>query len=124
MKADTLVFPRWIKAAFILTLLVMVVGGAGFYRVQERTMRHEAEENLSAIAQLKVRLIAAWRSERFEDAAALSENQFFARGVARLLDDQSDENTKAIVSYLQSLQVNYHYSDILLVDPRGLAHHY
>jgi two-component system cell cycle sensor histidine kinase/response regulator CckA len=102
-----------------LTLLALVMGGTGFYRVHGRTMRHEAEENLSAIAQLKVHQIAAWRSERLGDAAVLSENQFFADGVARLLEDQSDENAKDVVLYLRSLQVNYRYVDIILVNPGG-----
>jgi hypothetical protein len=102
-----------------LTLLALVTGGGGFYRVQGRTMRQRAEENLSTIARLKVRQITAWRSERLGDATVLSENQFFANGVIRLLGDQSEENSKAIVSYLRSLQANGHYTDILLVNPDG-----
>ena len=92
MKPDTKVFSRWNKAALILTLLALAAGGTGFYRVHGRTMQLEAEENLGAIAQLKVRQIAAWRSEQLADAAVLSENQHFAHGVARLLENQSDES--------------------------------
>ncbi|MEJ2638296.1 MAG: PAS domain S-box protein [Desulfosarcinaceae bacterium] len=119
MKPKTTVFSRWIYATLILTLLALVAGGVGFYRVHGRTMRYEAEENLSAIARLKVRQIVAWRSEQLADAAVLSANHNFAHGVARLLENQSDENTKAIVPYLHSLQLNYHYADILLVNPDG-----
>jgi two-component system, cell cycle sensor histidine kinase and response regulator CckA len=119
MKPDTPLFSRWMKAACVLTLLALAAGGTGFYRAHGRTMRHEAQENLSAIARLKVRQIVAWRSEQLVDAAVLSANQYFAHGVARLLENQSDENTKAIIAYLHSLQVNYHYADIMLVNPDG-----
>jgi two-component system cell cycle sensor histidine kinase/response regulator CckA len=119
MKPDTMIFPLWIKAALVLSLLALVTGGAWFYRVQEQAMLNEAEENLNAIAQLKANQIAAWRSERLGDGNVLSKNEFFARGVVRFRNSRSDANASAIVAYLRSLQVSYHYADMLLVDPDG-----
>jgi PAS domain S-box-containing protein len=119
MKPDTMIFPRWLKVALVLSMLALVAGGAWFYRVQKQAMLYEAEENLNTIARLKANQIAAWRFERLGDANVLSKNEFFVSGVVRFLSSRTDENTRAILAYLRSLQVSYHYADILIVDPDG-----
>ncbi len=112
-------FPRWLAAALVAVLLIIVVGGSWLYRTQAQQMRNREEENLMGIAQLKVDQLVAWRTERLGDAGVLTENAFFADGAAQWLADPQSESLDAILNQFQSLQDHYHYSDILLVDSDG-----
>ena len=107
------------KVSLLLFALALVAGGSWFHRLQKEGMRHSAEEKLTAIAQLKVKQIVGWRNERLAAAAVLSDNPYLIRGVERFLNGKNVENTDAILSFLSSLQANYHYADILLVNPEG-----
>ena len=119
MQPDKTVLPRWMIVGLILMLLILIAGGTWFYRFQKRAMRLEVEDNLSTIAQLKVAQITSWRGERLGDGAVLSKNQFFAIGVAHFIKNPSDANANPIVSYFRSLQMNYKYTDVFLVNSTG-----
>ncbi len=119
MKPDKMTFSRWIKAVLMLALLALVAGGAWFYRVQEQLMRHEAEENLSAIARLKADQIAAWRNDRMVDAAVLQENMFLLQSVMRYVIDPSADHAAELRARFRILAKQHDYTDILLVDPDG-----
>ncbi len=112
-------FLRWMKLALALVVLVLLVGGAWFYHVQEQSLREEAERNLAVIARLKVSQIAAWRTERLGDAAVLTENPFLVRGVAQWLAEPRTGSAEEILAYFRSLREHYGYRDILLVDLDG-----
>ncbi|MDR3570143.1 MAG: PAS domain S-box protein [Syntrophobacteraceae bacterium] len=111
--------PFWIKVALILTLLLLVFGGGWFYHVQKDTLQQEMEANLSAVARLKVRQIAAWREDRLADAAVLMEDPGFIREVARLKANPDHEDGREIRAFFESLSKHYDYADIALVDPDG-----
>ena len=70
-------FPRWFMAVFALMTLILLAGGALFYRAQERYFRQDAETNLNTIASFKVDQIVQWRAERIGDAAVIMESPFF-----------------------------------------------
>lgn len=63
---------------FVVGLVILLTGGVWFYRSQERHLRAGAEEDLAAVARLKVEQIAQWRTERLGDAAVVSESPFVA----------------------------------------------
>ena len=119
MKRDMKIFPHWIKATLVLAVLALLAAGAWFYHSQGQIVQNNIEEELTIIAQLKRDQIVAWRKERLGDAAVLSGSPFFILGVVDFLHDRSDENTHGLLSYFQSIQENFHYADILLVDPDG-----
>ncbi|MFH0730155.1 MAG: ATP-binding protein [Pseudomonadota bacterium] len=110
---------RMAKAVLSVTLFALLSGGYWFYRVQELRMRETIESNLAETAQLKTDQIVAWREERLGDAGVLQENPFTARSVASFLLDPRDEIAGELLTLFRSLQKQYHYEDILLVDPDG-----
>ena len=110
---------RWINVALTLTLLVLMVGGGWFYRVQEQTLRQEMETDLSAVVRLKAHQIAAWRERRLADASVLMENPRFVREVARLQANRREEDVVEIRALFESLSKHYGYADLVLVDPDG-----
>ncbi len=80
-------FPQWTITVVVAFLLLLLTGGFWFYTVQEQHLRQETENELTAIAQLKVNQIAAWRGERLGDAVMLMDNPFFIAGAVQSLAD-------------------------------------
>ena len=117
MKPDVIAFPRWIKATLVIALLALLASGIWFYRIQEQTVRHKVEEDLSAIARLKADQITAWRKNQLGDAAALQESVFFLQSVVRFLVDPSDDHAGDLRTHFRILAKQHDYADILLVDP-------
>lgn len=109
----------WLLAAVAVVLLGLVAGGIWFYRTQEQELREHKENELQAIAQLKVQEIAIWRAERLGDAAILSDSPLFIEGVAHWLLNPQAGAPEAILTQFRALQEHYHYADVLLVDPDG-----
>jgi len=111
--------PRWAAAALTLAVLVPLGGGVSFYHVEKRHLHAEAGSDLEAIARLKVDQIAEWRAERLGDANVLMDSQFLVEGVARWVAAGAAEDEKGILARFRSVSDNYHYSDVLLLDPAG-----
>ncbi|MDA8140480.1 MAG: ATP-binding protein [Desulfobacteraceae bacterium] len=112
-------FPRWMIIAHVAALLGLVAGGAWFYHRQALSVQGAAEAQLASIGQLKADQIAAWRAERLADAAVLTESPFLAQAVARFLADAREDNAQSLLVRFRSLQANYNYANILLVNPQG-----
>jgi PAS domain S-box-containing protein len=100
-------------------MVCLLVAGVWFYNVQERQMRQDAEAGLSAIAQLKAEQIVNWRAERLADARALQESPFLVEELAHWLKAPQPETTEQILDRFRSLQVNYGYFNVLLVEDNG-----
>jgi two-component system cell cycle sensor histidine kinase/response regulator CckA len=113
------IFPRWMISALVMLMLFLVAGGAWFFHHEKQTAYQQAQEQFSAIAQLKIRQIINWRQERLAGAAVLTESFFLSQGIARFLEDPSLQHTEQLRRRLQSIQDQYHYADIFLVDPDG-----
>ena len=113
------VSPRWLVAILALAVLVLLAGGVWFYRSQEQQLRQHAEEQLEAIADLKVNQIASWRAERLADAAVIAADPFFIEGVAQWLADPQSEQVEYILARFRSVKEQYGYYDVLLVDATG-----
>jgi two-component system cell cycle sensor histidine kinase/response regulator CckA len=111
--------PRWLLAALALAMLGVLAGSAWLYRAQEQALRQKAEANLTAVAQLKVDQITQWRAEQLADAADLMEDPFFVDAFVPWLAAPQAGDTEQILPCFRSLQRNYYYSDVLLVDASG-----
>jgi two-component system cell cycle sensor histidine kinase/response regulator CckA len=111
--------PRWLIATAAMFLLALAGGGTWLYRTQEQDVRRNAEANLASIARLKVLEIVQWRGERRGDAAVFTQSPSIAGAVEQWMAQPGPETVGRIVAEFQSLQSNYHYRDILLLDARG-----
>ena len=72
-------------ALFALLALLMALSGALFLRHARLSARVHAFRRLEAIGRLQAEAITAWRGERLDHAAELSESPFFRRAAAQLL---------------------------------------
>ena len=104
--------PRWLIPTFSLVLLVILAGGGWFYIVQRDRLQAAAEENLDAIARLKVDQIVQWRSERLGDAAVLMESPYSSAALARWISGEHGDGTEQILTLFRSQRTHYRYSDI------------
>ena len=116
---QTILLPRWLLVALVGTIAAVLAGGAWFYRTQQHHLRQQAEENLQAVAQLKVHEVAQWRGERLADAAVVSQNRSFAEAVAGWMAEPRPEVTEDILAQLLAFQKSYGYRDALLVEANG-----
>ena len=110
---------RWSGVAIAWVLLCLVAAGAWIYNRQESDLAAKAHEHLQFIAELKSREIGQWRRERLGDASVLTDNYIFTSAVTRWLAAPTQEGTAAILAVFRSLQRNYSYDDILLIDAVG-----
>jgi PAS domain S-box-containing protein len=113
------VFPKFMKAILILTGLVLLIGGAGFYQNQKQRIEREVYSNLEAIANLKVEQIIKWREDILADASVVMESPFLSDAVERVIQKNEVIDIEKMKARLQSLQRHYHLNNLLLVDGTG-----
>jgi len=111
--------PRWVVAALLSTLMMLLAGGAWFYAVQERELKQQAEDDLVAVARFKVDQIERWKRGCIGDATVIMDSPFLAQGIEHFLKGPNAVNGRDLRARLQSLKTNYLYSDVLLVDAEG-----
>jgi PAS domain S-box-containing protein len=102
---------------FIIISGVAIISGILSYRSQMKHFLENTTQELSAIADLKVKQIIQWRSERKADGTYLSQNVTFSRQFSslmsgakrRTLEDDLHREMKALVE-------NYDYKNALFLD--------
>ena len=69
---------------FILSVYIIVMGYL-YYSNEKKEIKANAQKELTAIAELKVREINGWRNERIEDAKTILNNPLFADFVSQFM---------------------------------------
>lgn len=109
----------------LLGLLILVagaltIGGYQYLSHLQAEARGAAREALSAIADLKLHEISAWREERMSDARFFSSARFAAQDLRRLLDEpNSEEGRSAVLNWLRLLKGGERYAEVVVFDARG-----
>jgi PAS domain S-box-containing protein len=112
--------PLGLILLFIILSLSVIAGSALYYRQYEINFRARAEEQLSAIAELKVNELVEWRKERLADAALFYRNGDFAALVKRYFDNPNDVNARdRLQTWLGKLAENDQYDRVFLLDAKG-----
>jgi PAS domain S-box-containing protein len=111
--------PLWLVTTLVAVLLVVLGGGVWLYRTQEQHLRHEVDDNLRAIAQLKVAQIGEWRAERLADAAQFAETLDWSGDAARWLAASPPGLDARLLDRFRSLQQQRECTDVVLLDARG-----
>ena len=111
---------------FILIFVGLAVGimstGIFYYRNIERKFVREVDQQLSAIADLKVSQLAQWRRERVGDATLLLRNRAFAGLVRRFLTQPADADAQQqLQDWLGKYPGTYDYDEVRLMDAAGVS---
>jgi len=105
----------------IILFLILSAGelavGLLYYRAQREHILNDSTEELSAIADLKVRQLTQWRRERLNDGNSLSQNIITTRKFLELLNDQNNSQLRRdLKETLKSFVDNYDYSSAIFTD--------
>ncbi len=107
---------------FAILSLGIVAGGAFYYRHYERQFRAAVEQELSAIADLKVDELAQYRKERLEDAVVFFNNTAFSGLVRRFFDHPEDADAQQqIQEWTDKLMATDQYDLVRLLDAQGVT---
>ncbi|MGD1074779.1 MAG: ATP-binding protein [Thermodesulfovibrionales bacterium] len=109
---------------FLLVFFILVISissvGFFYYESQKKQIKEEKQNELLAIADLKVSQIVNWRKERLADAATIRANFLLAPRLQRSLQNSTQaKGKKEIRTWLQSFKEAYQYDDVLLLDKKG-----
>jgi len=103
----------------ILAILIFSVG-VYYYEGQKKEIKKNKDDELLAIADLKVSQIVNWRKERLGDAATIYANVLLTPQLQRLVQRPNGTREKrAILTWMESFKVSYQYDDILFLDKYG-----
>ena len=104
---------------FILVIAICSVG-LFYYESQKKGIRKDKQDELLAIADLKVGQIANWRKERLADAATIRGNFLLVPHMQRFLHNPEEAKGKeGILTWMESFKETHQYDDILLLDDEG-----
>jgi len=114
-KTKTLFFIAFV--VFVAASALIVTLGRLFYQSQKDYISAAAKQQLMAIADLKVREIDNWRSERLNDTGIIYRNHVFAVNVQEYINAPSSTAARNnILWLLTAIQNSYRYQNILLLD--------
>jgi PAS domain S-box-containing protein len=107
-------------AIFLLLVVGIAVNGYVSYRNFEQEFRLQAERQISAVAELKVKDLVNWRKERLGDAEFLYHNPAFSALVGRYFENSDDVEARAgLLAWLENYQVYDQYDRVCLLDVTG-----
>ncbi len=110
---------RLIIVFLILSLLIGLTGYF-YYYFQKQQLTTHIQNELSAIADLKISQITNWRNERLEDAMVIVKNPLIAEAFQLYLQHSGTTGQEhELLGWMKSLKEIAGYQSVLLVDPRG-----
>jgi PAS domain S-box-containing protein len=102
---------------FLCIIIIISVSGFFFLRNQIAVFRMKAQDELSAIADLKARQIASWHDEMLNCANYFVMDPVLSDAIKTYMDNLSDAGQKAkIMAVLESAQKNFHFNRALFID--------
>src|SRR4030042_3203071 len=122
-KTEHFLQSRKIPWNLILTFLLLSIGigiaGYFYYQDQREKIQQGKQEELTAIAELKVKQILNWRHERMANARAIAErglSPFIWQGFTT---GSSSKAKQEILGWMSSLKKYYDYKSVFLLDIKG-----
>ena len=114
------------RRGFVLVFGALTIGiialGTLYYRSFEQDVRAGVENQLSSIADLKVRQIVQWRKERMADGRLLFKNPSFSAMARRFLAQPADADARRqLLDWLGKYPTAHGYDQIRLMDAQGVT---
>ncbi|MBA4312283.1 MAG: hypothetical protein C0417_06605 [Chlorobiaceae bacterium] len=104
---------------FLLLSVGIIISGFIYYRYEKNRLIADNNQDISALAELKVKQISDWRRARVSAASYLCDNDYFVDDVARYFNQQSVASESKLIRWLKPMKNGYNLSTILLFDNRG-----
>jgi len=108
---------------FATLALGVLAAGYFFYNNQAKHYQIGIENQLSSIAKMKARVIEEWWQERLGDALIFYKNATFSESVRGYLKNPNSlDSMRQVRIWLETVQTQHRYKDILLIDNKGVDH--
>ncbi len=110
------------RLIIIFLLFSIGIGFVGYFYLQseKKALIFQKQSELSAVADLKVRLIVDWRKERMTDAFVIMNNPLTIHYIEEYLrNSRSLEARDRLLKWMASRQENYGYRRFSLIDVKG-----
>lgn len=105
---------------FLVLIITLGVVGLFFLSQEYRQLKREALSNLASVADLKIRQIGNWNSERWGDAKQIQSTRMIQEIAAQyLINPTSQESARQLRQWMESYQHHDDYSWLALVDSKG-----
>ena len=110
--------PRWLVAAFLLSVVAVAAGLGNFIWDQFRAGQHAVEDELRSVTELKISQLVAWRQQRFGDAVVVANLPGLADALLQMsaAPGLAASRLEEIDNYLNAAQRAYAYREIHLLD--------
>ncbi|WP_107836335.1 PAS domain S-box protein [Opitutus sp. ER46] len=100
--------------------VVVTLAGLGYYRNERAELRGASWRELGAVADLKVRQVTEWRTERMNDARFLRRTPAVGEAVAAVLAQPNSAAARTALSeLLEPIKGGDRYESIIVVDRQG-----
>lgn len=99
--------------------LSLGIGAVGYFYLENQLMkyRNSAQDELSAIADLKLRQVSKWYSDHLDRAEYFLDSQWISESLKKVMDDPSDAESKNKIRIsIDSIRKNFNYSRVLVFD--------
>ncbi len=108
---------------FATLALGVLAAGYFFYNNQAKHYQIGIENQLSSITNVKARVIEEWWQERLGDALIFYKNVTFSESVRGYLKNPNSlDSMRQVRIWLETVQTQHRYKDILLIDNKGVDH--
>jgi PAS domain S-box-containing protein len=112
--------PLYLATVFTALVVCIISGGVVFYYVEKQRITDEKHDELSAIADLKIRQIESWLKERRNDANLVMQDRMFTAEFLRWHTGSAGPAfVRDFLMLANALNANRHYRDIVLTDRYG-----
>src|SRR5690242_13707300 len=112
--------PYWLLVLFVALASAIAGLAYRYHLAQKDAVAHEVGNQLLAIADMKVKHISAWRSEKLGEGRMVLQSRFTLEAVQRTVAGRSSAAEKAFVTaWLDALCGELHYAGVTLTDSQG-----
>lgn len=109
--------PWGLVAIFLCFSAAIILSGTFFYKSQRSRLFRQEQNDLTAIASLKVNQIEQWYNERLGDAAVIRDNEPLISRIKDYFRDKNQLELKSeLTNWMESLNKEYDYRSILITD--------
>ena len=112
-------FPGRLASIFVLLSLGIAVSGFLYYQQQRGIGDRHRNEDLAAIAALKVSQVEAWRRDRLSDAEYIRENPVIVNSLARVLAGPSPRLRGEMLAWMATYRKRHEDANLILLDAGG-----
>ena len=112
--------PYHLFVIFFILALAIALTGYFFYQNQKKLIREDKQNELSAIADLKISQITSWREERMKDASFIFNNEEIAEQIKSLgKNPASSELRRKTLGWMTPMFKNRQYKSMRIVTHEG-----